>query len=378
MFFSFRYANELRQDRRDFLTTTDQMAKGFWATETITELTQVREFLDTKFINKKRPDRWPLGKQISYIIVDDTNQIIDKSIKQDIDYNILLNKENNRLYNEKWVLVRQVSLQVPSGTQQAIFYKKLRYPFNTFFIDMSTFSLFALLFCIVFYSITYTFVGRTLKPVEENLNDMSDFIHNAGHELKTPISVIRWWLQVMQAEQKLDKKLVKQSIREIDRLNALIEWLIELAETWKNTQKSDLALATEVDVIIKQFIDYAKEHGVKIKNNIQGQYIISANRDEFYVLFSNLLKNAIKYNTSHGEVILDYTKWVLSIRDTGKWISQQDLKNIFERFYQGSSSRTWDGFWIGLSLVKKIAESNGWKIEVESKQGEGTVFFLTF
>ncbi len=66
-------------------------------------------------------------------------------------------------------------------------------------------------------------MGRALRPVEDNLRDMSEFIHNAGHELKTPLAVMRGNLQVMQAEKKLDPKLLKTSLGQIDETNKLIE-----------------------------------------------------------------------------------------------------------------------------------------------------------
>jgi len=59
--------------------------------------------------------------------------------------------------------------------------------------------------------------------VEDNLKDMADFIHNAGHELKTPLAVMRGNIQIMQAEKKFDEDLLKNSIREVDRMNSLIE-----------------------------------------------------------------------------------------------------------------------------------------------------------
>jgi signal transduction histidine kinase len=90
------------------------------------------------------------------------------------------------------------------------------------------------------------FVRRLLVPVEENLQDMTDFVHNAGHELKTPLSVMRGNLQVMQVEGKYDKKLLKKSIREIDNTNSLIEGLIELSQIGKLSERLPLALAIEV------------------------------------------------------------------------------------------------------------------------------------
>jgi two-component system phosphate regulon sensor histidine kinase PhoR len=102
------------------------------------------------------------------------------------------------------------------------------------------------------------------------------------------------------------------------------------------------------------------------------------NREEMYVLVSNLLKNAITYNKKKWKVDISFKNNSLIITDTGLWIPQEELEKIFERFYQGVSARSNEGFGIWLSLVKKIVDANGWKIEVKSTKGEGTEFRVMF
>ena len=81
-----------------------------------------------------------------------------------------------------------------------VFYAKLRYDAEDLFEDSMILLVMILLFSVLVYFLGYRFVERALQPVEENIEDMKDFIHNAGHELKTPLAVMRGNLQIMQAE----------------------------------------------------------------------------------------------------------------------------------------------------------------------------------
>lgn len=128
------------------------------------------------------------------------------------------------------------------------------------------------------------FVGKTLKPVEDNLKDMKDFIHNAGHELKTPLAVMRGNLQIIQAEKNFDADLLKDSIKEVDRMNSLIEGLRELSEVGKHSEKQNLALATEVALIVKEYSSLAADKDIEIINEISGSFVVSANKQELSML----------------------------------------------------------------------------------------------
>ncbi len=375
-FFSFRYFGELRQDNRKFKNTTTRILKKMAAREDILDFFNISEGQE-RFDDTFSQSQWPQEKLISYIVINKNNEIVEKSLKEEINFHVLFEKEYGNIYHEEWVFVRKEKIQWLFGETTVLLYKKARYPFSSFLIDIVQFSFLTFLFSSLFAYLSYRFVNRTLKPVQENLSDMQDFIHNAGHELKTPISIIRGNLQIMQAEKKFDSKLVKQWIKKIDNLNALIERLIELSGTGRNTQKQSLLLSQEIEVIVKEYKIFSQKYHVTIKNIITGDYKIYANKEELYVLLSNLLKNAIRYNKKWWEVIFSLHKNILSIKDTGEWISQKDQEKIFDRFYQGEKARSGNGFGIGLSLVKKIAEGNDWTIEVKSVLWKGTEFKIT-
>lgn len=99
----------------------------------------------------------------------------------------------------------------PDGTKTLLF-SPARYPLHEYLEDIGKFLLFALLFSLPLYFIIKYFVDRTIRPVEENLRDMEDFVHNAGHELKTPLSVIHGDLQMLQTKKEYSELFVNEMI----------------------------------------------------------------------------------------------------------------------------------------------------------------------
>jgi signal transduction histidine kinase len=97
-----------------------------------------------------------------------------------------------------------------------------------------------------------------------------------------------------------------------------------------------------------------------------------------HILLTNIIKNAIKYNKKWWEVRISLSKNILSISDTWAWIPESEREKIFERFFQSESARSGEWFGIGLSLVKKIADANDWRIELESEVWKGSSFHIIF
>jgi len=380
-FFSFRYIKILSDEQQSFISSTLRYIDEFGSSGEVRKnisLDQRLERFDDVFRKWDNRANRSRTRPVSYIVISESGEVLERFLREDIEIETLQEAKRGRVYRDDGVFLRKERITYSSQDAIVYFYKHYSYSFSSYLGDIGIFTIFLLLFSVLFYFLSYKFVGRTLRPVEENLNDMRDFIHNAGHELKTPISVLRGNLQIIQAEKKLDPKLIKQGIGEVDRLNALIEWLIELAETGKNSEKQNLKLHAEITSIFHEFEKLAKTKKVTLENTIPKKETVYANRQELYVLVSNIIKNAITYNQTWWSVSVSFTEKTLSIQDTWIGIEQQDIEKIFERFYQGKTARSQGGFWIGLSLVKKIADANRWKIEVESKKDEGTTFSLTF
>ncbi len=266
---------------------------------------------------------------------------------------------------------------LPSG-ERYVFYNSYRTTLWEYLENLGIFFLYIALFSWLLYMIGSKFVGRALQPVRENLANMSEFIHNAWHELKTPLAVLRGNMQVMQAEQQFDEALVNNSVSRIDGMNRLMEGLIELSEVWTLSQKSELSLENVLQKSIDELAPLAWEKQITMNLDIENAQKITANLEEAKILLKNIVKNAIKYTPEGWTIDVHLSKNIVRIRDSGIGIAPQELSKIFERFYQWSDARSSEGYGIGLSLVKKIATVNNWSVTVESDGKNGTTFIVAF
>jgi heavy metal sensor kinase len=228
--------------------------------------------------------------------------------------------------------------------------------------------------------------NRMFNRLEEAFNREKRFAADASHELRTPLSVI-----LSQSEITLRKERNAQEYK--NSLNAIMQ----AARTMSSSVRKLLTLtrlsADRVElrfepIPVKELIhDVAKllgplagQKGIVMEtSDIPASLMIRGDREHLLELFTNLLDNSIKYNVPVGRVHISARKEgefvVCDIRDTGIGIPAQSLEKVFDRFYRvdHSSSRGIEGSGLGLSICREIAGLHGGKIEIESREGEGTV-----
>ena len=207
-------------------------------------------------------------------------------------------------------------------------------------------------------------IRRTLLPVRENIDTMTHFVHDAGHELKTPIAIISGNLQILRDSSKMDYELVESSLDTIDAMNESISGLLELADL-KIPEKSK---KTNILPIVESEIFRAKNiKNVTIENNLTKDFYVSASEKHLSILIRNLLENAIKYNKENGRVMISSEKNIFIIRDTGIGIAKDDIDRIFDRFYRINQNSSITGSGIGMTLVDKILKLYDWDIKIQSE-----------
>lgn len=217
------------------------------------------------------------------------------------------------------------------------------------------------------YVISSRFVDNTLAPVEENMDQMEQFIHNAGHELKTPISVIKSSLELMRLSKNYDEGIT-ESIGELNRMNGLIQALISLA-TLDNLNNSESINLKEIcEQLEKNYEEQLEKKKVSLQIIEKKPCSIQANKEYTEILLSNLFSNAIKYNKIGGVITISIDEKSITIQDTGIGIAKDNLKKVFDRFYQETEGRDENSFGIGLSLVERIASIYKWKVTVQSEK----------
>ncbi len=214
-----------------------------------------------------------------------------------------------------------------------------------------------------------------------------DFVANVSHELKTPLTAVKGFIEALIDGAKDDPE---QSVRfldilrrQADHLDAIVSDLLRLSaiESGKIAPVLvDVALAAAVERIASAEAPEITKRGHRLIVEIPGDLTVRADPRLLEQVVQNLLDNAVKYTPDGGEIAVRAEagegRIILSVRDTGIGIPDKDQARIFERFYRvdRARSRELGGTGLGLSIVKHIADAHGWTVSVESVPGRGSTF----
>ncbi len=214
----------------------------------------------------------------------------------------------------------------------------------------------------------------------------SEFFANASHELKTPLTAIKGFNDVIGMKSKDDdiRTLSSKIDKEVNRVVSLIDDMLNLSklETTKTpiVEKVDLvAVAYDAEESISAL---ARAKNVNIE--ISGEGTVEMEKDHAYELVKNLMENAVRYNEDGGHVFVSVDeksdKVTLKVKDDGIGIDEENQSRIFERFYRVNKSRSREtgGTGLGLSIVKHVAELYGAKLTLASTLGAGTEITVSF
>ena len=236
--------------------------------------------------------------------------------------------------------------------------------------------------------IEFSILQKSFKNMLIRLKEQSqlqiDFVNNASHELKTPIFILKGYVDMLSDWGKNDKEVLDEGLivlkKEIQNMQELTEKLLFLAKSRNLTlEKTNINL----DSILKEVIDNLIFAYPKQKINYSSSEIfIDSDIALLKLLFKNLIENAIKYGKDNPiNIELKKEKKVkVIIEDFGVGISEKALPHIFERFYREDESRNREikSYGLGLSIVKEIINLLDIDIQVESQLGKGTKITLLF
>ena len=224
---------------------------------------------------------------------------------------------------------------------------------------------------------------KVFEPIKRILLKQKQFISDASHELKTPVSIISANADVIRTE---ENKAYADSIKkQVERLNFLVNDLLTLArldEGNVKTIKETFNLSEEVLSCALPFDAVAFERGKTLKCDVEKNVIFEGSKDGIKQILNVLLDNAVKYAEDGGEIIVSLKKTgariTLSVYNDGSLIPEQDSEKIFERFYRGDASRSRDsgGNGLGLSIAKSVATANKWMLTAESVYGKSMTITL--
>lgn len=218
-----------------------------------------------------------------------------------------------------------------------------------------------------------------------------EFVANVSHELKTPLTSISGFIETLQQgaaeDPEIRTKFIDIIAIETSRLKRLIEDLLVLSdiENKKDTaEMKEFDVRTAIERMLLTLEPIVQDKEIQMITDFAENVRIYGSVDRFGQMMVNLVENAIKYSEKGGRVWIeakDSGEYVqVSVRDEGIGIAQEHLDRLFERFYRVDKSRSAKagGTGLGLSIVKHIAALFGAELKVESKVGEGTVFYVTF
>jgi len=235
----------------------------------------------------------------------------------------------------------------------------------------------------------YFLAGKTLKPIEQALEEQKRFVADASHELRTPLTALKTSMEVALRDKmtalKETKNLIKSNLEEINSLQSLANNLLSLANYQTNGQNlifEEINIAEIIKNTQRKILPLAKEKNLGIKLFVEPKKI-EANKESLESMVLIFLDNAVKFTLPKGKVTVTSfadKRWLfIKVKDTGIGISQADLPHIFDRFYRADQSRSKNkvsGFGLGLSLAKKIIEIHKGSVEVSSILGKGTTFTI--
>ena len=218
----------------------------------------------------------------------------------------------------------------------------------------------------------------------------ADFIANASHELKTPLTSIKGFVETLRGGALEDKEVSRDFLRIIaehsERMDKLINDLLHLTRLESKEaalEKKGLDLSRLVGGAIADFQGQLRKKNITVKNDLPQPCPAFAEQDKMEQVFANLLDNAIKYNKDGGWVKIysqDIREGIrVTVEDSGYGIPARDIPRIFERFYRVDKARSRElgGTGLGLAIVKHIIELHGGCVGVESTEGLGSKFWFT-
>lgn len=227
---------------------------------------------------------------------------------------------------------------------------------------------------------------RAIRPMEENIQRQKQFVTNAGHEIKTPLAIIQSnaeALELYQGESKWSRNIKEQT----QRLDGLMKNLLTLARMDEGAgviRPEEVPLSQMVEERAADFLQPMEDRSITLKQEIQPDLTIRADRAQMEQLLSTLLDNSVKYTDEGGAM------WVrlnregrhlrLSVENTCPALPDVPPEKLFDRFYRGNFARTQKsgGYGIGLAVARSLAQANGGSLRARYLPPNRICFEATF
>ena len=229
-------------------------------------------------------------------------------------------------------------------------------------------------------------LNRMAKELSKSEMLKNDFIANVSHEIKTPISIINNYVKLLSndslTKEEKDKYLANIKYA-CSKLSNLISNILKLNKLDNQRLKVDLKKFNLSESIINQIVQFEElieQKEIELICDIEEDLYIISEESYLEIIWNNLISNAIKFTEPKGTIKISLkkveNKYLIIISDTGIGMDKETGAHIFDKFYQGDTSRSKEGNGLGLALVKRVIDLLGGSISVESEINKGTTFIV--
>ncbi len=236
-------------------------------------------------------------------------------------------------------------------------------------------------------------ISKAVNDMRERINfiesSRQQFVANVSHELKTPLSSIKVLADTLLSQKDASKEMYDEFLsdisEEIDRENKIINDLLTMVTLDnKDEMNRELVLINDiVENVTRMLLPIAKKRNITFEIKSYRKVEAYVDETKFYLVLTNLIENAIKYNIEGGKVTIvinaDFRDFTIKVIDTGIGIPEESINKIFDRFYRVDKMRSRDsgGTGLGLNIVQRVVLLHKGKIKCHSEEGVGTTFELT-
>jgi signal transduction histidine kinase len=235
----------------------------------------------------------------------------------------------------------------------------------------------------------FAFAHRSLRPIRQNVEAQKQFVSNASHDLRTPLAAMKASLEVglRYADRGSDPSAaMRGSLEEVDRMSRIVEDMLTLSRIDARQEQLRLSVIDLAELLEKTATKLemlAQSRGLSLSLAMERDLNALCDADHLQRAFGNVVLNAIEH--SGGRVRVEISacreagRALVSVRDFGVGIADEDLRHLFERFYRAGDARSPDagGSGLGLAITQWIVQEHGGAIRVTSARGEGTTVTIS-
>ena len=317
------------------------------------------------------------------------NTEVDKTILKNVAHAVLNNKVNSGIVtisDSSYSYLKSINLN--TKITRIVFVDRSNYQ-NFLYQLLKSFLLVGLLSLVILFIISVYLTNKTIRPIKQAFDKQKQFIADASHELKTPLTIIKTNTSLILSNPddsvKYQVKWINYINSQIDRMSKLIDEMLSLAKL--DAQESNINLlpiniSKIIESMILMFDAIIYENNLNLESDIKKDVFVHGDKENLKRLFSILMDNAIKHTNKNGtlsiKLFIDRNKVKIIVKNTGQGIAKENLEKIFDRYYRADNSRDREtgGYGLGLAIAKSIVLKHKGKIYAQSTLNKNTSFII--